>query len=98
MPTASTTNTKVKPSAEEPNRPQILLRRHLFRASMAVCHYMTVWPGCGGFGGIEVCDGEGAEHGGGALSAAGDGALGGAIAEIDVDDAHGPESAQCFGG
>jgi hypothetical protein len=36
--------------------------------------------------GIEVCDGEGAEHRGGALSAAGDGALGGAIAEIDVDD------------
>ena len=48
--------------------------------------------------GIEVCDGEGAEHRGGALSAAGDGALGGAIAEIDVDDTHGPEGAQCFGG
>ena len=27
MPTASTTNTKVKPSAEELNRPQMLLRR-----------------------------------------------------------------------
>jgi len=40
----------------------------------------------------------GAEHGGGALSAAGDGALGGAIAEIDVDDAHGLEGTQCFGG
>jgi hypothetical protein len=43
--------------------------------------------------GIEICDGEGAEHGGGTLSAAGDGALGGAIAKIDVDDTHGPEGA-----
>jgi hypothetical protein len=43
---------------------------------------MTVWPGSGGFGG-SMSVGEGAEHGGGALSAAGDGALGGAIAEID---------------
>jgi hypothetical protein len=33
-----------------------------------------------------------------ALSAAGEGALGGANAEIDLDDAQGPERAQCFGG
>ena len=32
------------------------------------------------------------------LTRSGDGALGGAIAEIDVDDTHGPEGAQCFGG
>ena len=40
----------------------------------------------------------GSEHCGGALIAAGDRALACAIAEIDVDHAHGLESGQCFGG
>ena len=67
--------------------------------SIAVCHYIDGLAWLRRVRGIDVCDGEGAEHGGGALRCrAGDGALGGAIAEIDVDDAHGLEGAQCFGG
>ena len=47
---------------------------------------------------IEVGDAEGAQHCGGALSATGDRALGGAVAKIDVDHTHGLEGGQCFGG
>ena len=53
-----------------------------------------LWRG----GRIEVGDGESTQHGGGALRAACDGAFGGAIAEIDVDHAHGLEGGQGFGG
>ena len=48
--------------------------------------------------GIEIDDAERSQYGSGALGAAGDGALEGAIAEIDVDHADGPESGQRFGG
>jgi len=43
-------------------------------------------------GRLEIGDAEGAEHGGGPLGAGCDGALGGAIAEVDVDDADGLEN------
>src|ERR1700740_587075 len=48
--------------------------------------------------GIEIDDAERSQHGSGALGAAGDGALEGAVAEIDVDHTDGPESGQRFGG
>src|ERR1700757_1281358 len=48
--------------------------------------------------GIEIGDAERSQHGSGTLGAAGDGALEGAVAEIDVDDADGSESGQRFGG
>ena len=47
---------------------------------------------------LAIGDAEGAEHGGGALSAGRDGTLGGAVAEIDINDADGFERAQRFGG
>ena len=47
---------------------------------------------------LEIGDAERAEDGGGPLGARRDGALGGAIAEIDVDDADGLEDGQRFGG
>ena len=59
---------------------------------------MTVWPGRGGVGGSRSVIAESAEHDGGTLGASCDGAFGGAVAEIDVDDAYGLEDGQCFGG
>src|SRR6516164_11321229 len=47
--------------------------------------------------GIEINDAERSQHCGGALAAAGDGALEGAVAEIDFDHADGPKSGQRFG-
>ena len=50
-------------------------------------------------GRIEVCDAECAQHGGGALGAAGNATLGWrAIAEGDIDDADRLEGVQSFGG
>ena len=47
---------------------------------------------------IEFGDGECAQHGDGTLRAVSDGALGGAIAERDIDKAHGLECGQRFSG
>src|ERR1700747_2949811 len=47
---------------------------------------------------IELGDAERSQHGSGALCAAGDGALEGAVAEVDVDHADGPESGQRLSG
>src|SRR5262249_58751286 len=46
---------------------------------------------------IEVGDAERAQHGGGALRAAGDATFGAAIAESNVDDAHRLEGVERFG-
>ena len=47
---------------------------------------------------VDFADGERPQDGGCALSWSCDGSLGGAIAEIDVDDAHGLERRESFGG
>jgi hypothetical protein len=59
-------------------------------------HEGFAWLARGGR--IEFGDGKGAQHGDGAVCAGGDGAFGGAVTEVDVDDANGLERRQGFGG
>ena len=47
---------------------------------------------------IDFVDAEGTQHHGGTVGAGCDGALGGAVAEVDINDTHGLERRQGFGG
>jgi hypothetical protein len=86
------------PSAARPDRHDFCPSYHFAsqpivfpQADMSVCHYMRVWLAGGGVGGSRSAMPS-------ARRAGGDGALGGAVAEVDIDDADGFEGSQSFGG
>jgi hypothetical protein len=60
----------------------LILLRSIFVLSL---HHGLAWGWRGGR--VEIADADGAQQGRGAWGRSGDGAFGGAVAEVDIDDA-----------